>query len=179
MFMTHYEVERRVGLNLKDRLPSDARLERVYGGVDTYFRFKPFLRVRDLKLTYPSPPRLIQRMGIKKIIEDGEIKEVETPVNASTALQILSETIGKPKVAVEVQREEYSLRGLTVCIDDVKNLGNWTEIEKISKSKEENANAIKEVVKTFKSIGVSEKQLTSDIYPVLLFNKQHKRGEQR
>ena len=170
--MIHYEIERRVGLKLKDRLPSEARLERVYGGTDTYFTLDPFLRVRNMQLTYPSPPRVIQKLGLKKIIDDGEVEETETPVDAATALKILNDSIGKPKVILEGQREEYSLRGLTVCVDNVKGLGDWTEIEKISNSKDQNGIALREVIEAFESLGVKEGQLVSDIYPVLLHKKQ-------
>jgi len=172
--MVHYEIERRVGLKLKDRLPSDARLERIYGGTDIYFTLNPFLRIRNMQLTYPSPPRYIQNLCLKKIIDDGEVEETETPVDAVTALKILNGSLGKPKVVVEGNREEYSLKGLTVCIDNIKGLGDWTEIEKISSSKEENGNALGEVVETFESLGVKESQLISDIYPVLLYKKYNK-----
>jgi predicted adenylyl cyclase CyaB len=172
IFMVHYEIERRVDLRLKDKLPSDARLERVYGGTDTYFTIDPFLRVRNMQLTYPSPPRSIQRLGLKKIIDDGEVEETETPVDAVTALKILNDSIGKPKVILDGHREEYSLRGLTVCVDNVKGLGDWTEIEKISSSKDQNGSALNEVIKAFESLGVKENQLTKEIYPVLLYKKQ-------
>jgi len=169
--MMHYEIERRVELKLKNRLPSDARLERIYGGTDTYFTLDPFLRVRNMQLTYPAPPRPIQKLCLKKIIDDDEVEETETSVDAVKALKILNDSIGKPKVVVEGNREEYSLRGLTVCIDNVKDLGDWTEIEKISRSKEENGNAIREVIEAFESLGVKENQLTSETYPVLLCKK--------
>lgn len=172
IFMVHYEIERRVDLRLKDRLPSDARLERVYGGTDTYFTLNPFLRVRNMQMTYPSPPRSIQRLGLKKIIDDGEVEETETPVDAVTALKILNDSIGKPKVILDGHREEYSLRGLTVCVDNVKGLGDWTEIEKISSSKDQNGSALNEVIKAFESLGVKENQLTKEIYPVLLYKKK-------
>ena len=171
----HYEIERRVNLKLKDRLPSDARLERVYGGSDTYFTLNPFLRVRNLQLTYPSPPRPIQRLSLKRIVDDGEVEETETPVDAVTALKILNDSIGKPKVIVDCQREEYSLRGLTVCADKVRGLGDWTEIEKISNSKDQNGSVLREVIKAFESLGIKENQLTSDIYPILLYKKQQDR----
>jgi len=173
--MVHYEIERRVDLRLKDRLPSDARLERVYGGTDTYFTLDPFLRVRNMQLTYPSPPRSIQRLGLKKIIDDGEVEETETPVDAVTALKILNDSIGKPKVILDGHREEYSLRGLTVCVDNVKGLGDWTEIEKISNSKDQNGNSLREVIEAFESLGVKENQLTKEIYPTLLYKKQQRK----
>ena len=75
-------------------------------------------------------------------------------------------------MTLEGCRREYSLRDLRVCNDYVTNLGFWTEIEKISNSKEENGNVLREVVEAFESLGVKESQLTSEIYPVLLYKKQ-------
>ena len=164
-----YEVERRVNLNLKNRLPQESKLEKIYGGRDVYFKLDPFLRVRDLRMTYPHE-KSIQILTCKKMT-DGEVEETETLIDAAAALNILNETVGKPKVVVEVQREEYSLRGLKVCIDDVVKLGNWTEIEKTTTSKEENAKALEEIEEAFELMGVSKKQLIKDIYPVLLCKK--------
>jgi predicted adenylyl cyclase CyaB len=169
----HYEVERRANVNLKNRLPKEAKLERIYGGTDTYFKLDPFLRVRDLILTYPSK-KPIQKMGLKKIV-DGEIREIETTVNAANTLKILQETMGQPIVRVEVDREEYSLGDLRICVDNVKNLKNkdWTEVEKITHSKEENPKALEEIEKTFESMGIKREQLVNDIYPTLIFKEQN------
>ena len=165
----HYEVERRVNINLKDRLPPEAELKRIYGGRDVYFTLDPFLRVRDLKLTYPSIGS-IQKLCLKKTI-DGEVEEHKTPVDALGVIKILEEGIGKPKVIVEGHREEYSLKDLIVCVDNIKYLGEWTEIEKITKSKEEFDEALREVEKAFESLGISKNQLTKEIYPELLSQK--------
>lgn len=170
----HYEIERRVlGLSLKDRFPKEAELKGIYDISDSYFTMNPFLRVRNAQQTYPLQ-RPIQRLGQKRIIEDGVVEETEIPIDAESALKILSESLGKPMIVVEGHREEYSYNGLTVCDDYVNGLGKSTEIEKITNSKEENASALREVVQAFESLGVKERELSDEIYPVLLYNKQHK-----
>jgi predicted adenylyl cyclase CyaB len=161
-----YEVERRANFNLKDNLPKESALERIYGGRDYYYNIDPFLRVRDLKITHPSE-KTIQKMSLKKYT-DGEIEEIETDVNARIARRILDETIGKPKVIVEAQREEYSHGGSRICVDEVKDLGSWTEVELMVGNREEIPKALDRVEKTFESMGVEKDQLVSDIYPILL-----------
>jgi adenylate cyclase class IV len=175
--MTQYEVERRANLWLEDRLPSEATLERVYGGRDYYFTINPYLRVRDMKLVFQRNlnlicPQSIQKWGVKKI-EDGEVEETEKNVNALDALKILNDSLGKPKVIVEGCRREYSLRDLRVCSDYVMNLGFWTEVEKVTKSKEENGQALREVELAFESFGVKKDQLVKELYPELLLKKQN------
>ena len=171
-----FEVERRYDKNLEEKLSSESKLEKIYGGSDHYFSLsQSFLRVRDLKLTYPST-KTFQMMSLKKM-RDGEVEEVETPVDAVAALKILEGSIGKPKVIVTVQRKEYSLRDLKVCIDKVKDLGNWTEIEKITKNRKEMNKALREIIEAFESIGVDRSQLVKDIYPTLLYKKLHKESK--
>ena len=172
-----YEIERRVNLWLEDRLPSEAKLERVYGGRDYYFTSSsPFLRVRDMKLTYQcglnlTCPQSIQRQGKKSIDKEGWVRETEKTVDASEALRALNERFGKPKVILEGCRREFSLGDLSVCSDYVMNLGYWTEIEKVTKSRSENSQALKKVIEAFSFMGVGKGQLVEDIYPVLLLKK--------
>jgi predicted adenylyl cyclase CyaB len=168
----HYEVERRVNMCLESALPQTSTLKRIYGGTDTYFALDPFLRVRDMTLTHPYS-RHIQKVCEKEIVGDGIVKECEADIpDAQALIKFLTEREGTPKVIIDGWRKEYSLRDLTVCVDNVKGLGNWTEIERVTKSKEENSDALREVVEAFKSLGVKENQLTSEIYPTLLFKKK-------
>jgi predicted adenylyl cyclase CyaB len=167
----HYEVERRVNMNLENILPPESTLKRIYGGTDTYFSLDPFLRVRDMTLTHPYVGH-IQKVSVKRIIDDDEIEESERDIlDAPTAIKLLTESEGEPKVIIDGHRKEYSLKGLIVCIDDVKGLGKWTEIEKVTKSREENGKALIEVEEAFESLGVKKELLVKDIYPLLLFKK--------
>lgn len=53
------------------------------------------------------------------------------------------------------------------------NLGFWTEVEKVTKSKEENGQALREVELAFESFGVKKDQLVKELYPELLLKKQN------
>lgn len=170
----HYEVERRANVKLEDVLPPESTLKRIYGGTDTYFSLEPkFLRVRNMTLIHPYLSH-IQNICEKEIVDDCAVKECEKDIpDAQALIKSLTESEGKPKVIIDGWRKEYSFGDLTVCVDDIKDLGNWTEIEKITKSKKESSEALREVVKAFESLGVKENQLTSELYPTMLYKKFH------
>ena len=174
MSTVHYEVEKRANLKLENVLPPESKLKRVYGGTDTYFALDPkFLRVRNMMLIRPHISH-IQKVCEKEIVDYGVVKESEADIqDAQYTIGFLTESEGKPKVIIDGWRKEYLLGDLTVCVDDIEGLGPWTEIEKVTKSKEENSEALREVIEAFESLGVKENQLTSELYPTILYKKQH------
>lgn len=138
---------------------------------DTYFSLDPFLRIREATQTYPVK-RLIQRKGFKRIVDDGIVEEAEIDIpNAKTAIFSLADKMGNPEVIVEGSRKAFSYNGLTACVDKVDFLGDYTEMEKVTNSKEENSQALREVVEALKSLGVRESQITSELYPTMLYKK--------
>ena len=167
----HYEIERRVKRNLKDNLPSEAKLTRVFDQVvDTYYIFpNPMLRVRYAELSFPESKR-IESVCMK--VNGRNIKEFETSIGDSKCLEkIFNYVLGKPKVVVEGRREEYKFRNATINLDYVKNLDYWTEVELIVKSLDEIIKASEEVENIFKILGVSKNELVVETYPEMLFLK--------
>jgi predicted adenylyl cyclase CyaB len=168
-----YEVERRVKRNLKDNLPSEAKLKRVFDYiVDTYYTFPdPMLRVRYAELSFPKH-RVVENVCMK--VNDKEIKEFETSIGDSKCLgKIFNYVIGKPKIVVEGRREEYKFRNATICFDHVESLGYWAEVEVMAKSFDEIIKASEEVESVFKILGVNKNELIIETYPELLYKKQY------
>jgi predicted adenylyl cyclase CyaB len=165
----HYEVEKRVKRNLKNYLPSEANLKRIFYCItDTYYKFPdPFLRIRHAEMSFPEN-KPIEEVCMKKIHGEN-IKEFETSVGDSKCLkEIFNCVIGKPKFVVEGKREEYDFENATINCDCVKKLGNWTEVEIKVKSLNEIAKASEEVERIFRNLGVNKSELVTETYPEMI-----------
>jgi adenylate cyclase class 2 len=120
------------------------------------------LRLRtenDLTVITYKGPKLDQET---KTREEHEV----SIANRSTMASILDRLGFKPVIKIPKRRQVYGLRGVTVCLDSVKGLGDFIELEVDSDDVESGKRAIFELMK---EIGISGNERRS--YLELLMEK--------
>ena len=93
----------------------------------------------------------IRQKGDKKVLELKEIKRQEGAVELKsdiTDINLIKEFLKKLEFEeafeVEKQREHYGYKQFKICLDDVKVLGKFMEVEKIVDKPEEKEKAMLE-----------------------------------
>lgn len=143
----------------------DARYEATYHQVDTYFyvqygRFK--LREFD-----DHPTQLIYY--IRPDVAEPKASEYEIyPVTQAAQLKsMLSAALGVWKV-VDKQREVYWVENVRIHLDQVRNLGNFLELEGVVKSKREASATETRVSKLLSLFHISKDALLTNSYSDLI-----------
>ena len=91
--------------------------------------------------------------------------EAETGIGDLETMTVILEKLGFVKSgAVEKTREFYTLGDITVCLDDVKTLGTFIELEKIGEDKDM---IEKELLACAASLGITEFERRSYLTMVL------------
>lgn len=99
-------------------------------------------------------------------------KELETEVGDPIIAREILESIGfTPVPAVEKERRHFYKQKITVCVDRVKNLGDYLELEKIVDAEEEKAGALRELESVLHRLGYSVEDTTRTSYLSMLMNK--------
>lgn len=99
--------------------------------------------------------------------------EKETQIINPEKIQIILELMGY-RIIAEVSKERYKCKykDLEICLDKVKNLGNFIEIEKIIKGG--NGKEIqKQLFKFLKTIGIKEKDQVFKGYDTLIEERKY------
>jgi adenylate cyclase class 2 len=131
---------------------------------DTYFNapHKDFAKTDEaLRI------REIQEGDTKKIVLtykgaklDGRSKtreEIEVDVLDSEKMAVILEKIGfKAAAAVKKDRINYAFKDSTVSLDDVQGIGKFVEIEKQAPEGENFKDALDEIFRIYKQIGIEE-----------------------
>lgn len=88
-------------------------------------------------------------------------QELETEVgDAKTARKIL-ESIGfQPVIPVEKQRQYFHRENITACSDNIKDLGDYLELEILTDSEENRTVALQKIEDTLKQLGYSMQETT-------------------
>ena len=97
---------------------------------------------------------------------------VETEVgDAKTARKIL-ESIGfQPVLPVEKQRQYFHRENMTACLDSVKDLGDYLELEILTDSEENRTAALQKIEDALRQLGYSMPETTRTSYLSMLMKK--------
>ncbi|AEH07228.1 class IV adenylate cyclase [Methanothermococcus okinawensis] len=144
-----------------------------YNGIDRDFRkTDEALRIRksvnmdgidnmDIKyvryyLTYKGP----KMDNISKTREELEVQVSD----GETTKKILEKLGFKPVKPIVKIREIYKRDDIEISIDEVKDVGNYVEFEKIVEFTSEKENAINELINLMKSLNISKDKLIKTSY---------------
>ncbi len=118
---------------------------------------------------------LVTYKGPKMDSESHMRHEVEVEIADSEAAAELFDGLGYKSVfTVSKHREVYKRADISVCLDDVKNLGFAVEIEKLipeDARKEEKQGAREELLSVLDELGISRERLTMETYLEMLLKK--------
>ena len=99
-------------------------------------------------------------------------KELETEVgDPQTAREILKSIGFTPVPAVEKERQHFHKQGITACVDRVKNLGDYLELEKIVSTEAEKTEALRELEEVLQSLDYSMEDTIRTSYLSMLMKK--------
>ncbi|MFP4403206.1 MAG: hypothetical protein ACOC3X_01795 [Nanoarchaeota archaeon] len=74
-------------------------------------------------------------------------------------------------VIVEGSRKQIKYNGLSFCFDDILNLGEWTEFEKIIYDKNKIKKTEGELIEIANSLGIKKNKLLKKPYPQMILEK--------
>lgn len=138
-----------------------------------FARLDEALRIRTVKdLVSGKETAVITFKGPKLDQVSMTRQELETEVgNAKTARKIL-ESIGfQPVLPVEKKRQYFYHENMTACIDSVKNLGNYLELEILTDLEENRTAALQKIEETLKQLGYSMQETTRSSYLSMLMKE--------
>lgn len=180
------EVEIKLKIRDKEKLTEDLKLAGFRPGdlvkeADIYYtsnhhdfaKLDEALRVRSIQnLTTGKKTSVITFKGAKIDSCSMTRKELETEVgDPEIAMEIL-ESIGfSPVPAVEKERLHFINQGITACVDNVKNLGDYLELEKIVETEAEKTEALQELEEVLQRLGYSMEDTTRTSYLSMLMKK--------
>ncbi len=99
-------------------------------------------------------------------------KEIEAECKGKIK-QIIKGLGYEPEYYKEKHRKEYDLDGANICVDDVKHLGKYIEVEVLAENAEE---AEKKVERTLEKLGVSPEKAIKESYIELLGDKKKEKS---
>lgn len=103
-------------------------------------------------------------------------KELELNISNEKIMDQILKTIGfYPHARVMKKRSTTTLRGFNICIDEVKGLGNFIEVETISNLSDNKKNTYKEMLNVLLELGVEKQNLLQEKYYEMLLKKERKR----
>ena len=109
-------------------------------------------------------------LTLKRELAHGTMEEHETEIGDIAAAEGILSVLGFRKL-VEIDKRRKSTKAgiFTLCLDTVKDLGNFLEIEFVSKTKDTDAKA--KILEFAKTLGLSEKDIVINTYNTLLCRK--------
>ncbi len=134
------------------------------------------LRIRSIRnLSTGKKSSVITFKGAKTDSRSMTRKELETEVGDSQTAREILESIGfTPVPEVEKERQHFYKQKITACVDRVKNLGDYLELEKIVDSESEKEEALRELEEVLQRLGYSMADTTRTSYLGMLMKKQEK-----
>jgi len=136
-----------------------------YGEYDKFQRGKNILRIRESNGKFLFTVKQPQSNELDAI-------EYETEISSSEEFEkalILMEY--KPIVEIQKIRRKAKFNDFEICLDEVKGLGSFIEVEKITE--DDDANRVQDELFGFlKNIGVDEKDRVLQGYDTLIYLKQ-------
>lgn len=180
------EVEIKLKIHDRDKLIEDLRDAGFKQGdlvseSDIYYtsRYHDFekldeaLRIRSIQnLSTGEKSSVITFKGAKTDSRSMTRKELETEVGDPQIAREILESIGFiPVPEVEKERQHFHKYRITACVDRVKNLGDYLELEKIVDMEEERAEALQELEAVLRRLGYSMEDTTRTSYLGMLMKK--------
>ena len=177
------EVEVKVSINnidlcVSEFLDKGFSREAYVEEIDTYYtsEFRDF-RVTDEALRVRESKDLITGKGEAYITYKGKKLdnvsmsrlEHETKVGNGAIIKQILESIGfKPVPPVEKVRIELRRGNISACIDDVKGLGGFLELEILVQKEEQREEALTEIERTLKQLGLEMSNSITQSYLSML-----------
>ena len=142
------------------------QVDEYFGEISLYQKigYSFLMRVRDEKdrksMTYKGAES-------KK---DGIWEEYEFVIDDTKKFVKMFESMGLEKIiVVNKYRKEYTLNGLTICLDIIDGLGNFIEIESLN-NKDFNKNGLKKLIR---KLNIKDDQIIHKGYVTMLLIKKN------
>ena len=128
------------------------------------------LRIRSIQnLSTGEKSSVITFKGAKTDKRSMTRKELETEVGDPKIAREVLESIGfTPVPSVEKERHYFYMQNITACVDRVKNLGDYLELEKMVDVEEEKTEALQELEEVLQRLGYSMEDTTRTSYLSML-----------
>lgn len=166
---------------LLDLLEKEGKFESENHQVDEYFTpaHRDFLALRPIEEWF----RLRDSNGkfsvnYKKWHFDGEGRglyadEYETKIDDIKMTRKIVEVLNfKPIVTVDKKRKVWRYKDYEICMDSVKNLGDFVEIEYYgARHHDDHKEIMEEMIKFLKDLGCGTLEINHSGYPALLLNR--------
>ena len=132
------------------------------------------LRIRSIQnLSTGEKSSVITFKGAKTDKRSMTRKELETEVGDPKIAREILESIGfTPVPSVEKERQHFYMQKITACVDRVKNLGDYLELEKIVDVEEEKTEALQELEEVLQRLGYSMEDTTRTSYLSMLMKQK-------
>ena len=133
------------------------------------------LRIRSIRnLSTGEGSSVVTFKGAKTDNRSMTRKELETEVEDPQIAREILESIGfTPVPVVEKERQHFHKQGITACVDRVKNLGDYLELEKIVSTEAEKAEALQELEEVLQSLDYSmEDTIRTSYLGMLMKNRK-------
>lgn len=154
------------------------RFQRSLREIDMYFDgvsrdFKQTdeaLRLRSCRdLEGGGARTLLTYKGPKVDAASSTRTEYETSVGDLETARKLLEALGfRPRFTVDKTRREFTLEGVTLCLDTVAGLGSFLELESLTVSPERREAEVTRLLSLLDGLGVSRERLTRRSYLEML-----------
>ena len=133
------------------------------------------LRIRSIQnLSTGEKSSVITFKGAKTDKRSMTRKELETEVGDPKIAREILESIGfTPVPSVEKERQHFYMQKITACVDRVKNLGDYLELEKMVEVEEEKTEALQELEEVLQRLGYSMEDTTRTSYLSMLMKHNH------
>ena len=137
------------------------------------------LRIRSIQnLSTGERSSVITFKGAKTDKRSMTRKELETEVGDPKIAREILESIGfTPVPSVEKERQHFYMQKITACVDRVKNLGDYLELEKMVDVEEEKTEALQELEEVLQRLGYSMEDTTRTSYLSMLMKHMFRLAE--
>ena len=137
------------------------------------------LRIRSIQnLSTGEKSSVMTFKGAKTDKRSMTRKELETEVGDPKIAREILESIGfTPVPSVEKERQHFYMQKITACVDRVKNLGDYLELEKMVDVEEEKTEALQELEEVLQRLGYSMEDTTRTSYLSMLMKHKQMTGE--
>ena len=162
-------------------LPEEQVQERdvYFNGTERDFRrTDEALRLRSVRRLPDGPwESLVTYKGPKLDRVSNARTEYETGVSDGETAQKLLEALGyRPLAVVDKVRRTCRLDQVTLCLDEVTDLGGFLELELLVPGEEQREAAVERLLALLEELGVSRDRLLRRSYLELLAEKMGRRG---
>jgi adenylate cyclase class 2 len=142
------------------------QVDEYFGEINLYKKlgYSFLMRVRD-----EGTKKFLTYKGAE-LKKDGIWQEYELEIDDIKKSIAMLQAMGLEKIiAVKKYRKEYTLNGLTICLDVIDDLGNFIEIESVD-DKDINKDSLKNLMQ---KLNIKEKQIIHKGYVTILLIKNN------